>query len=285
MKHPSLPESVAAQLPRPVPLHEWAPEEAGGSDPRPGTAAETADTRPGAPLSSRAAPEPPASASPGMSRRVALKVLATAATVPVAACGAPDREPGTAETSDPASVLDVTQPPSNPLATGSATDPDLLNAQTPWVMKLSEAEMTTVQALADLIIPADERSPSASAVGAHHYVDEHVSAPYPGQERDLVLIRGGLIWLNQQSEAQFQNPFDQLSVEQQRQICDPIRHLLNAGPGLQAAARFFDLFRDLVSTAFWTTDEGMADLGYQGNVASLEFAGPPAEVLRHLGLG
>lgn len=276
MKRPTLPESVAAQLPRPVPLHEWAPEALGvsepasDSEPLPG-----ASDPPGSHADADVQPHPHAE----MSRRVALKVLATAAAVPAAACAA-DSDPG----GDPTDILAVTQPPANPLATGTATDPDLLDALIPWPLKLSETEMSTVRALADLIIPADDRSPSASAVDAHQYVNEYVSAPYPGQEQDLVRVRGGLIWLNQQAEARFQLPFDQLSPEQQREICDPVSYLPNAETELRAAARFFDLFRDLISTAFWTTDEGMADLGYQGNVASLEFPGPPPEVLERLGL-
>ena len=40
----------------------------------------------------------------------------------------------------------------------------------PWEMVLSEEEMRYVAALADVIIPADERSPAASAVGVPDYV-------------------------------------------------------------------------------------------------------------------
>ena len=50
------------------------------------------------------------------------------------------------------------------------------------------------------------------------------------------------------------------------------------------AARFFAKVRDLTATAFYTTPEGMADIGYVGNLPSTEWGLPPAEVLRHLGL-
>ncbi|MGI9626332.1 MAG: gluconate 2-dehydrogenase subunit 3 family protein, partial [Longimicrobiales bacterium] len=53
---------------------------------------------------------------------------------------------------------------------------------------------------------------------------------------------------------------------------------------LRAQARFFDLFRDITSTGFWTTEEGMKDLGYIGNVPLPSFDGPPAEVIEALGL-
>ena len=54
--------------------------------------------------------------------------------------------------------------------------------------------------------------------------------------------------------------------------------------GLEAAALFFDKVRDLTSTAFWTTPEGMEDLQYVGNVPLPRWEPPPPEVLRHIGL-
>jgi hypothetical protein len=60
--------------------------------------------------------------------------------------------------------------------------------------------------------------------------------------------------------------------------------LPDAAPGFEAAARFFDKVRDLTSTAFWTTDDGMRDLQYVGNVPLPRWDPPPPEVLRHIGL-
>jgi len=64
---------------------------------------------------------------------------------------------------------------------------------------------------------------------------------------------------------------------------------LNSGLALgrsefKAAARFFDLVRDLTATAFYTTPEGMKDIGYIGNVALPRFDPPPKEILEKLGL-
>jgi hypothetical protein len=217
-----------------------------------------------------------------VTRRTALKVIATAAAAaPAIGCGSPDLQ-GDPDggTVDPGPL-----PDSNPLATGAPADPDLIAPSVPWEMKLSDAEMVTVRSLADIIIPADGRSPAASEVGAHDFVNEHVSAPYPANERDLVLVRGGLVWLDTESGARFGGaPFHELPVDRQRQICDDICYLADAAPEHRAAARFFDKMRDLVSTAFWTTEAGMQDLGYVGNVALPEFTGPPPEVLQRLGL-
>ncbi|HEY2342354.1 MAG TPA: gluconate 2-dehydrogenase subunit 3 family protein, partial [Chthoniobacteraceae bacterium] len=50
-----------------------------------------------------------------------------------------------------------------PRAIGS--DPDLRKKIIPWEKVLTDEELKTVTALCDLIIPADEKSPAASAVG------------------------------------------------------------------------------------------------------------------------
>ena len=212
-------------------------------------------------------------------RRTVLKVLAAAAAVPALGC-----EPGTGTGSDTEAAPTPDQPLQNPLSVGTPTDPDLLSPVIPWEMVLTEDEMRTVGALADVILPADDRSPSATQVGAHHFVNEWVSAPYDGQRQDLVLVRGGLIWLNTESVARFGAPFADLDPTGQREICDDICYLPQAAPEHRAAARFFDKIRDLVSTGFWTTPEGMADLGYVGNVPLATFDGPPPEVLERLGL-
>lgn len=218
-----------------------------------------------------------------MDRRHALKVMALAAGGPAlaAACS-----PG-----EPSADIDVPSPTSNPRATGTAWDPDLVSPSVPWERTLSDTDLAALAVLCDVILPADERSPSASAVGAHDFIDEWVSAPYPSNERDLVLIRGGLLWLDREAEARFGSPepeiavrFGDLAADQQHEICDDICYLPDAPPGYESAARFFDRVRYLTSTAFWTTTEGMADLEYIGNVPLQRWDPPPPEVLRHIGL-
>ncbi len=221
----------------------------------------------------------------GMNRRTALKVIAaSAATMGAEACapeGAVDDTTGEHERLSGFEPL----PPSNPLAAGTFRDPDLLNPNAPWELVLTSDERRIVSALADLIIPADDRSPAASEVGVTDFIDEWVSAPYEGQRNDLVVICGGLTWLNREARARFSaEDFAALDETQMREICDPISYLPNTPESLQAQARFFDLFRDLVSTGFWTSEEGMEDLGFIGGVPLPSFDGPPPEVVQALGL-
>lgn len=219
----------------------------------------------------------------GMDRRTALKVIVASAAGSAAACSPDAGTVGSGSAHEALSGF-APLPPSNPNAAGTAADPDLLAPVVSWEGVLTEREMEVVTALCDLVIPADDRSPSASQVGVPAYVNEHVSAPYPRHRSDRVVIQGGLAWLNREGQARFGMPFPRLSTDQQREICDPVRSVVGAPEGLEAQARFFDLFRDIASTAFWTTDEGMRDLGYMGNVPLPTFDGPPREVLDALGL-
>lgn len=224
--------------------------------------------------------------SEGMDRRQALKVMALAAAAPgVLASAACD--PGVGGSDAATSGIASTQSPSsNPKAAGTLWDPDMLAPTVPWETLLTADELTSLASLCDVIIPADGRSPSASQVGAHEFVDEWVSAPYDGNQRDLVLIRGGLSWLDQEAAKRFGSGqrFRELTLAQKHAICDDISYRETATPGFEMASRFFDRVRDLTATAFWTTDEGMRDLEYIGNVAQALWGPPPTEVLEHLGL-
>jgi len=135
-----------------------------------------------------------------------------------------------------------------------------------------------------MIIPADEKSPSASKVGAPAYINEYVSAPLDNSARDLVRVRGGVSWLNLESQKRFGKVFTGLTNAQRTAICDDICYAPKAKPEFLTGARFFSLVRNLTATAFYTTDEGMKDIGYIGNVAQLNWGPPPPAVLKHLGL-
>ena len=212
-----------------------------------------------------------------MDRRQALKVMAIAAAAPTLGSCAPG---------DVGEVAEAPAPVSNPKAAGTAWDPDLVAPSVPWERTLTLDELESLASLCDVIIPADERSPSASQVGAHDFIDEWVSAPYDGNERDLVVVRGGLVWLDREAAERFGEGmrFRDLDPEQQHAICDDICYAPEAAEGYESAAAFFDKVRDLTSTAFWTTTEGMQDLQYVGNIALPRWDPPPQEVLRHIGL-
>ena len=173
------------------------------------------------------------------------------------------------------------------LARGYGTDPDLTRVYAPgdlWPLTFTTAERRAATALCDFILPADDRSPSASAVGVVDFIDEWISAPYPDNAADRKIILEGLQWLDAESTRRFGHVFAASDASSQAQICDEICYLPRSEARLAKAAQFFARFRDLTVGGFYTTPEGMRDLHYVGNVALARFDGPPPEVLRRVGL-
>ncbi len=165
---------------------------------------------------------------------------------------------------------------------GLGFDPDLLKKEIPWPRLLTEDEKRIVTALADVILPADEFGPAASAVGVPDFIDEWVSAPYEQQVKDRKVIREGLAWLNGEANRRFGKAFPECSVDAQTAILSDI---VAEGTAARKQARsFFLLFRDRAAGGYYTTPEGWKAIGYTGNVALAEFPGPPPEVLKQAGL-
>lgn len=219
-----------------------------------------------------------------MDRRQALKAIAAAAATATLADGI---APTAAGAQQPVAITPRAKPGAPaPVAgpRGTPTDPHLLTPKADWPRLLTASELATVAVLCDVIIPADERSPGAATVGAPAYINEYVSAPYDWAERALVRVRGGLAWLDVESERRYTRRFTALTMGERTSICDDICYLPDTRPALQVGARFFDLMRDLTASAFYTSAAGMKDLQYMGNVPLAKWDGPPAEVLRKLGL-
>jgi len=170
---------------------------------------------------------------------------------------------------------------------GYGTDPDLVKEWKPggpWPLTLNAATRQTVAALCDVIIPADEHSPAASAVGVVDFIDEWISAPYPQQRADREILLPGLAWLDAQAQLRFGKGFAALGDVQKKSIADDICSVAKAAPPFASAANFFARFRDLTAGGFYTTPIGMKDIGYTGNLSLEKFDGPPLEVLKKAGL-
>jgi gluconate 2-dehydrogenase gamma chain len=208
----------------------------------------------------------------GISRRQAIARLAAAASATAVA------RPAAGQSDKPV------VPASAPARGMDLRDPDLVNPKLLWEKLLSPEERATAAAVCDVIIPADDHSPSASQVQVEDFVDEWVSAPYPLQKQDLQIVRGGLAWINTEAAKRFRRRFSQLDERQKAAICQDIADPQKAARPFKAGARFFDRMRYLTMLGFYTTVEGMKDIGYVGNVPAGEWKGPSPEVLRHLKL-
>lgn len=172
-------------------------------------------------------------------------------------------------------------------AAGYGTDPNLLAAYAPgdlWPLTLTEAQRAATAALCDTILPGDEHGPGAAAVRVQDFIDEWISAPYPGHSDDRSLVLEGLAWLDREGRRRFGAEFARLPVVSRQALCDDICHLPDAKAEFRRAATFFQRFRDLAAGGYYTTPEGMKDIGYTGNVALEKFDGPTPEVRARLGL-
>lgn len=213
-------------------------------------------------------------------RRTTIKWLAATMAAGYAGCTSDDKRvgdeiPAARETTVPGTAA-------GPGAAGYGTDPDVMNPVVPWERTMTEAQLRTTAALSDLILPEDERSPSASAVGVPDFIDEWVSAPYPQQRDDRQRILAGLEWLEQQSRDRFGAAFANAGEDQQSAVVDAIAYS-DAAANLEEQAEFFRRFRYLAVGAFYTTGAGIEDVGYIGNVPIAgPYPGPSDDAMAHL---
>jgi gluconate 2-dehydrogenase gamma chain len=140
---------------------------------------------------------------------------------------------------------------------------------------LSEHEWKSISVLSDLIIPADERSGSATQAGVPEFIDDWLDF-----KRGTLLdqIRGGLTWLDLECNRLFQRDFADCSDAQQKQILDRIAYPNKAAPEDANAAAFFNHLRDLAASGFFSSKTGVEDLPYLGNKMVAEWTGCPADV-------
>ena len=164
----------------------------------------------------------------------------------------------------------------------AAPDSSLPPAEATYTRKvLDEREWKTVCILSDLIIPADERTGSATQAGVPEFLDAWLEL----RRGDLLAeIRGGLTWLDLECNRLFNRDFADCSETQQKQILDRIAYPAKAAPRDANVVAFFSHLRDLVVSGFFSSKMGVKDLPYLGNTMVADWAGCPPEVLAKLGL-
>jgi hypothetical protein len=141
-------------------------------------------------------------------------------------------------------------------------------------------EYETVKVLVNLIIPKDARSGSATDAGVPEFMDFIVNEQVNRQNA----MRGGLAWLNLECHRRFDLDFVAGSDAQRRAVLDDIAWPRRVKPEFAYGVPFFNSFRDLTASGFFTSKMGIDDLGYQGNTVVPEWKGCPDEVLKKLGL-
>jgi hypothetical protein len=140
-------------------------------------------------------------------------------------------------------------------------------------------EMATITVLADIIIPKDARSGSASDAKVPDFI-EFIVKDMPENQTPM---RGGLRWLDLQCLNRYDKPFTEISNAQQLELVNAIAYPKKAKPEMQQGVAFFNLMRDLTATGFFTSKIGIEDLGYVGNTPN-SWTGVPADVLKQYGM-
>jgi hypothetical protein len=195
-----------------------------------------------------------------MRRREVLRVLASA---PVAA--------GFAWTEAEASAAIQRATAARELATVSA----------PFTPKFfSQHEYDTIRVLADLIIPRDDRSGSATDAGVPEFMD-FIVGDQPARQ---TAIRGGLAWLDRECVIRFDKPFVACAAAEQSAVLDDIAWPERARPEFAPGVAFFNSFRDLTAAGFYTSKMGIDDLQYKGNTYVRTWNGCPDEACKKLGV-
>lgn len=139
-------------------------------------------------------------------------------------------------------------------------------------------EMATITVLADIIIPKDSKSGSASEAGVPEFI-EFIVKDLPDNK---IPMRGGLRWLDLQCKRRYGNVFIKCDTKDQLALVDEIAYPELAKPEMQQGAAFFSLMRNLTSSGFYTSEMGVKDIGYAGNKPGV-WNGVPDDVLREHG--
>lgn len=200
-----------------------------------------------------------------MDRRKSLKLIATGAVaVPavIAGCGTDEKK---------------TEQPAQEPQFALDRNPDELKYEKELLAKekfFTEHEMATITLLANIIIPKDEVSGSASDAKVPEFI-EFIVKDMPQHQ---VPMRGGLRWLDMQTLKAHDKAFKDCTTEQQIALVDQIAYPNKAKPEMKPGVSFFSLMRNLTATGFYTSAIGVTDIGYAGNKPN-QWTGVPAEIL------
>jgi gluconate 2-dehydrogenase gamma chain len=142
-----------------------------------------------------------------------------------------------------------------------------------------EHEMKTISVLADIIIPKDGTSGSATDAGVPDFI-EFIAKDMKHHQTPL---RGGIKWLDIQCMKNYSKPFSACTSTQQIEMVDQIAFPEQAKPEMAQGVAFFNRMRDLTACGFFTSQIGIKDLGYIGNTPN-QWDGVPQDVLDQYGL-
>ncbi|MBU2903211.1 MULTISPECIES: gluconate 2-dehydrogenase subunit 3 family protein [Arenibacter] len=145
----------------------------------------------------------------------------------------------------------------------------------------TEHEMETIAVLSTVILPP--REPNGGPIEAE--VPEFIEFMGKDIPELQLTLKGGLMWLDHKSNADFGTEFKLATLDQQKQILDTIcYHDPNKSLDVQPLEiQFFYLMRGLTVCGYYSSKVGVAELGYKGNTPNV-WDGVPQDVLDQHGV-
>lgn len=140
-------------------------------------------------------------------------------------------------------------------------------------------EMTTIGILADIIIPKDAISGSATDAKVPDFI-EFIVKDMPEHQTPM---RGGLRWVDLYCLRKYGKAFKDCEAKQRIELVDQIAYPEKAKPAMAPGVAFFNRMRDLTASGFYSSEIGVKDIGYAGSTPN-QWNGVPDDVLKQYNL-
>ena len=144
----------------------------------------------------------------------------------------------------------------------------------------TDHELFSLDKICNLILPPNEFGSIRDAEVVQ--LIEFMAKDIPAYKEPL---RNGLSWIDNESKKRFNNLFVDCDITQQKNIFDeiayydPNKNITDYSEPVQ----WFNLVRNLTMTGDFTSEIGIKDLGYKGNIPNI-WDGVPQDVLDQYGL-
>ena len=141
-------------------------------------------------------------------------------------------------------------------------------------------ELFTLDKICNLILPPNEFGSIRDAEVVQ--LIEFMAKDIPTYKEPL---RNGLIWIDNESKKRFNNLFVDCEITQQVNIFDEIAYYdpNKSISDYPEPVQWFNLLRNLTMTGYFTSEVGINELGYKGNIPNI-WDGVPQDVLDQYGL-
>ncbi len=154
-------------------------------------------------------------------------------------------------------------------------------AGVPYVPKYFHAdEWKQMRVMVDMIIPKDEHSGSATDAGVPEFMD-FICVEYPNYQ---AWVRDALRWFDALAYDTYHKSFVNCSDAERREMFDQVAWPAKAKPEARVGVQYFNQLRDFTASGFYSSQMGVKDIGYMGNMAVAEWRGCPKPALDHLGV-